>query len=83
MATLTIRNLDNAVKDRLRIRAAEHGQSMEAEARQILRTALGSPEEKSGLDVYNHIRELFDPLGGADDLVLPLREPAREPPTFK
>ena len=83
MATLTIRNLDNAVKDRLRIRAAEHGQSMEAEARQILRGALGSPEEKSGLDLYNQIQELLEPLGGIDDLVLPPREPAREPPTFK
>ena len=41
MATLTIRNLDEAVKERLRVRAAEHGHSMEAEARCILQTALG------------------------------------------
>ena len=39
MATLTIRNLDQAVKERLRVRAAEHGHSMEAEARRILQTA--------------------------------------------
>ena len=37
MATLTIRNLDDAVRDRLRRRAAEHGHSMEEEVRQILR----------------------------------------------
>ena len=37
MATLTIRNLDDAVRDRLRQRAAEHGHSMEEEVRQILR----------------------------------------------
>jgi antitoxin FitA len=41
MATLTIRNLDQLVKERLRVRAAEHGLSMEAEARRILQTALG------------------------------------------
>jgi plasmid stability protein len=41
MATLIIRNLDQAVKERLRVRAAEHGHSMEAEARRILQTALG------------------------------------------
>ena len=36
MATLTIRNVDTAVKERLRIRAARHGQSMEAELRSIV-----------------------------------------------
>ncbi len=35
MATLTIRNLDPAIKERLRVRAAEHGRSMEAEVRVI------------------------------------------------
>ena len=37
MASITIRNLDDGVKTRLRIRAAEHGRSMEEEARVILR----------------------------------------------
>src|SRR5215207_9896615 len=37
MASLTIRNIDDALKTRLRIRAAERGHSMEAEARRILR----------------------------------------------
>ena len=41
MATLTIRNIDAAVKERLRVRAAHHGQSMEAELRAILSAALG------------------------------------------
>jgi len=35
MATVTIRRLDEAVKSRLRIRAARHGRSMEEEAREI------------------------------------------------
>lgn len=40
MATLTIRNLDEAIKRRIRIAAAEHGRSMEAEAREILASAV-------------------------------------------
>jgi plasmid stability protein len=40
MATLTVRNLDEDVVRRLRIRAAEHGRSAEAEHREILRAAL-------------------------------------------
>lgn len=36
MPTITIRNLEEQVKQRLRILAAEHGRSMEAEARDIL-----------------------------------------------
>jgi plasmid stability protein len=39
MSTLTIRNLDEAVKREIRKRAAEHGVSMEQEARTILRNA--------------------------------------------
>ena len=44
MATLTVRNLDDAVVRRLRIRAAEHGRSAEAEHREILKTALTDVE---------------------------------------
>jgi antitoxin FitA len=40
MSTLTVRNLDDGLKARLRVRAAENGRSMEAEARAILRSAL-------------------------------------------
>jgi antitoxin FitA len=41
MATLTIRNLDPAIKERLRIRAAHNGRSMEAELRAIVTDAIG------------------------------------------
>ena len=41
MASITIRNLDDEVKTRLRVRAAGNGRSMEEEARQILRKAVG------------------------------------------
>ncbi len=40
MASLTIRNIDDGLKRRLRLRAAGHGRSMEEEARRILRDAL-------------------------------------------
>lgn len=38
--TLTIRNLDEGVKQKLRLRAASHQRSMEAEAREILASVL-------------------------------------------
>ena len=48
MSALLIRNIDDKLKKALRLRAAENGNSMEEEVRQILRTALGlpSPEEE-------------------------------------
>ena len=73
MATLTIRNLDNAVRDRLRRRAAEHGHSMEEEVRQILRqvvepTKPAATKEGLGSRIHNH----FARLGGLE-LELPAR----------
>lgn len=78
MATMTIRNLDDKLKARLRVQAARHGRSMEDEARDILRTAL-STEAESGASLYEAIRARFEPLGGVE-LALPPREPMREPP---
>jgi plasmid stability protein len=72
MATITVRNLDEAVKARLRIRAAENGRSMEAEAREILRAALLDDPPRRGLGTRIH--ELFAPLGGVE-LELPPRNP--------
>lgn len=40
MAQLVVRNLDDALKERLRRTAAQHGRSMEEEVRIILHTAL-------------------------------------------
>lgn len=45
MASITIRKLDEDVKTRLRVRAAENGRSMEEEARVILREAVGEEPE--------------------------------------
>lgn len=80
MASITIRNLDEALKKKLRVRAAEHGRSMEEEARIILRQALARPP-KPRHDLGKAIHEHFAPLGGAD-LDLPPREPTRPPPDF-
>lgn len=81
MSSITIRNLDPSIKERLRDRAAEHGRSMEAEARSILEAALGGPRP-TGQNLYERIRARFAPLGGVD-LDLPPREPVRERPRFK
>jgi plasmid stability protein len=78
MASITIRNLDEHTKARLRLRAARHKRSMEDEARNILRTALSSAEVTPG-NLAESIRRRFAPLGGVE-LRLPVREPIREPP---
>lgn len=78
--SITIRNLPAGLKERLRVRAAEHGHSMEAEARTILETALPA-RNAPGRSLADRIRARFAPLGGIE-LDLPPREPAREPPGF-
>ena len=79
MASITIRKLDDGVKTRLRLRAAENGRSMEEEARVILREAVASGAGPENLAAV--IRARFAPLGGVE-LDLPPREPARNPPKF-
>ena len=80
MASLTIRNLDEPVKARLRIQAAVHGRSMEEEARTILRAALNRETPTHG-NLYDAIRARVAESGGFE-LELPPREPMRDPPTF-
>ena len=80
MASITVRNLGEGLKRRLRIRAAENGRSMEQEARDILRAALDQ-RPSTGKDLVSAIRARFAPLGGFE-LNLPPREPMREPLRF-
>lgn len=80
MASITVRNLDEGLKRRLRIRAAENGKSMEQEARDILRAALDE-EAPSGRNLAASIRARFAPFGGVE-LELPPRDPIRPPPEF-
>lgn len=81
-ASLNIRQLDPALKERLRIRAAHHGHSMEAEARTILKAVLMEKQPMTGADLAIAIRRRFAPLGGVE-LDLPPRQPGREPPRFE
>ena len=71
MAALSIRNLDETVKQRLLLRAARHGRSMEAEARAILTEAVQEPADSAGL--FTALLDRFGMLGGVD-LDLPTRE---------
>ena len=81
MASITIRNLDDEVKTRLRLRASANGRSMEEEARLALAEAVNrKPAPMEGLGTAIH--QLFEPFGGVE-LELPPREPMRDPPRFE
>ena len=77
MASITIRNLDDGLKRRLRVRAAENGRSMEEEARDILRRTFGEAPPPKDLGRAIHAR--FAALGGVE-LELPERGPMRPSP---
>lgn len=76
MATMTVRDIDDNLKARLRVQAAVHGRSMEEEARDILRAAL-SCEPVSGVSLVKALRGRVQALGGVE-LELPAREAIRE-----
>jgi len=76
MASITIRNLDDDIKQRLRVRAAEHGRSMEEEARDILRRVMTEVAPPRNLAAEIRAR-----VASSDrvELALPVREAMREP----
>ncbi len=74
--TLTIRNLDEEVKRKLRIRAAEHQTSMEAEARAIITQAVSKtgaltpPQNAEELkDRLKAVRGIWKDRGTTDELM--------------
>ena len=77
MASITLRNLDESTKRKLKIRAAMNGRSMEQEAREILKSTLSQAAKKKA-NLAERIREIFGPLGGVELERLP-REPIRDP----
>jgi plasmid stability protein len=83
MSSITIRNLDPSIKERLRVRAAERGHSMEAEARRILQTALAASARPAGRNLFERVHSRFASLGGVDELDLPPRDLVRNPPRFE
>lgn len=80
MASLTIRNLDDELKQRLRLQAARHGASMEQEARDILRRAIEARPD--GVGFAQKIHQRFEGLN-AEDLSIPPRRAARLPKPAK
>ena len=86
MHSIAIRQIDNALKNRLRLEAARQGCSMEEQARRILRGALAAPSKKpAGQIGHGHlvhrIQARFAAAGGVD-LPLPPRSAARAPVKF-
>lgn len=75
MAAITVRNLDDHVKQRLRVRAARHGRSMEAEVRAIIVEAVGVEVEPKNILMALH--ERFAELGGVDLDIPPRNTPPR------
>lgn len=63
MAAVTIRNLSPETHRALRVRAAEHGRSTEAEIRAILDDAV---RPAGRLKMGTALVEIFKPLGGVD-----------------
>jgi antitoxin FitA len=82
MASIIIRRLAEETKERLRVRAALHGRSMEEEARQILVAALGEKEPAKPENMYDLFRRHFEPLGGVS-VKIPLRGRTIRAPHFE
>lgn len=81
MTSITIRNLDKHLKNRLRVRAARHNRSMEEEVRSILNSALSEDVEQPQ-NLADSIQNRFRSLGGVDIPDIP-REKVREPIDFE
>ena len=75
MAAVSVRDLDESVRERLRVRAAQHGRSMEAEIRAILTEAVTPPAASSGL--AQALLARFGDLGGVELELLPRTEAPR------
>jgi plasmid stability protein len=77
VSTLTIRNIDAEIKDKLRLAAAAHGRSMEEEVRTILRSVLSQPAAATGLG--SRLNARFAAIGGVDLPPPDRSSPARSP----
>ena len=70
MAAISVRDLDDQVASRLKVRAARHGRSMEAEVRAILTDAVAGGEDEQ-FNLAQTLRERFAAIGGVELEVLP------------
>ncbi|MGP2493783.1 FitA-like ribbon-helix-helix domain-containing protein [Mesorhizobium sp. PUT5] len=81
MATLTIRNVEDEVRQQLKINAARNGVSLEEELRAIVRRAARQPRKQPQYDnLYDAIRDLVEPYGGFELDIPPRGLPSRDPP---
>ncbi|ESQ13099.1 MAG: hypothetical protein N838_34280 [Thiohalocapsa sp. PB-PSB1] len=80
LGTLIIHDLDEALEQRLRLRATENARSMEDEVRHILHQVLSAPSARKGFGTRVHER-VIQQTGGFD-LPLPARTRPRQPPDF-
>lgn len=80
MSSITVRNLDESVKNSLRVRAARHGWSMEQEVRQILQQTV-APEQAGQISFAERVNSRFAGLN-VESLSVPPRQIARTPPKF-
>lgn len=76
MAAISVRDLDEAVASRLKLQAARHGRSMEAEVRAILTDAVMAGESGQ-LNLAQAVRDRFAAIGGVDLEVPPRQDMPR------
>ncbi len=72
MGVLTIRNLDDDVLEALRQRAAANDRSTEAEARALIRRAVGKHDRAAFIEAARRIRAMSPPITSspfAEDLL--------------
>ena len=85
MVSIILKDLDETLEERLRVRAADNGVSIEQEATDILRAALREDVQSDGdsapTDLASSIRAKFAPFGDVE-LELPPRDPIRPAPRF-
>jgi len=74
VTTLTIRKLDERTHAQLRVRAAQHNRSVEAEVRAILDAEMGRPEKNILVALHDAARA----TGGADLEIPPRTDQPRE-----
>jgi len=65
VAAISVRDLDEDVAGRLKVRAARHGRSMEAEVRAILTDAV-TADVGERLNLAEAVRERFGSIGGVE-----------------
>jgi len=85
MASITIRNLDDELKTRLRLRAALHGCSMEEEVRGILRQTLHADAGTlvpMASRIHSRFATVYQQHGEVDELPMPARRPSRAAPSL-